>query len=73
MKTQLRRTFIAALESLPSDYKRLLTLYEIDGATTRGVSELLGITHVQARIDLLHARRAMRQPLSARLQFRAVP
>jgi RNA polymerase sigma factor (sigma-70 family) len=73
MKNQLRRTFAAALESLPSDYRQLLTLYEIEGATTKGVSDLLGITRVQARIDLLHARRAMRQRLSDRLQFRAVP
>ena len=71
MNSPLHQVFTAALASLPRGYRQLLTLYELDGATANTLSALLGMTPSQARVELLHARRAMRQRLSDRLRVAA--
>jgi DNA-directed RNA polymerase specialized sigma24 family protein len=60
MATDLHRTFVSLLESLPDPHRQLLTLHELNGLNPDGISRVLGITRAQARIALLRARLAMR-------------
>lgn len=71
MATELHRTFINALESLPDPLRQLLTLHEVNGLNAEGISHVLGITRAQARIGLLHARLAMRLRLFDRMRVAA--
>jgi len=68
MATELHRTFINALESLPDPYRQLLTMHELNGLDTEGISRLIGMTSAQVRIGLLHARQAMRGRLFDRMR-----
>jgi DNA-directed RNA polymerase specialized sigma24 family protein len=64
MTTPFHRPFATALESLTHRHQQLLTLHEINHQSTEHIGQLLGMTPGQVRIELLHARLAMRQHLS---------
>ena len=69
MQTHLHDAFTAAVASLPQAERELITMYELEGATTGAAGGALGMSRSEARVTLLTARRAMRQNLTAR--FRA--
>lgn len=71
MATWLHPTFAAALNALPRRDRDLLTLYEIEGASTDRVSAVLGISTAEARVGLMHARRAVQQYLAGSLRLTA--
>jgi DNA-directed RNA polymerase specialized sigma24 family protein len=71
METPIHQTFTAALNALPSAERRLLILHADPGATAERVGAALGITTAEARVGLLHARRAIRRQLSDRLRLSA--
>ena len=68
MAADLRRTFNTVFESLPNPYREVLALSELHGLHVDQIGSALGVTGPQARIRLLHARRAMTQRLSERMR-----
>ena len=57
----------ALLARLPRRQREVLHLADIEGCTAEEISERLGMSPVTARVHLLHARRALRSQLLARL------
>ena len=68
MAAELRRTFNTVLDSLPNPYREVIALSELHGLHADQIGNALGVTGPQARIGLLHARRAMTQRLCERMR-----
>jgi len=71
MTHRLPPTFAAALNALPQRERDVLTLYEIEGASTDRIGVVLGISSAEARLGLLQARRALQQYLTGHLRLTA--
>jgi len=54
----------AAIAQLPSGYRQIIILHDVEGYKHREVAELLNITEGTSKSQLFHARRALRQYLN---------
>ena len=62
-RKELSRTIFRSLESLPSKYRSVLILRQLQELSTLDTARLLGITEVNVKIRLLRARLQMRDAL----------
>ena len=56
-------TFAEAINALPNPLRDVVVLRDVDGMNARTIATVLGIGRAQARVALLHARRAVRRRL----------
>lgn len=63
MNRRLRKRLNAALQQLPPSHRVVLVLREIEGLSTREVSEVLGISEPNVKMRLHRARLFMRDQL----------
>ena len=64
-RKELSRTIFRSLESLPSKYRSVLILRQLQELSTLDTARTLGITEVNVKIRLLRARLQMRDALGA--------
>ena len=62
---RLRRALRDALQAVPSDYRVVVFLREVEGLSTREVAEVVGISEANVKTRLHRARLMLRQKLAA--------
>lgn len=62
-RSEIRRRFAAALESLPPRQRAIIWSFEVDGMTTEQIADELGLAQVTVRWHLHQGRRALRAAL----------
>lgn len=63
---RLRRTLRRALQALPSEYRLIVFLREVEGLSTREVATVAGISEANVKTRLHRARLMLRKTLEAR-------
>jgi RNA polymerase sigma-70 factor, ECF subfamily len=63
---RLRRTLQRALQALPSDYRLVVFLREVEGLSTREVANVAGISEANVKTRLHRARLMLRKQLESR-------
>ena len=61
------------IDQLPTDYRTVLLLRDIEGLATKETAELLGVTPNAAKIRLHRARLALRGLLDPHMRERGAP
>ncbi len=64
--TRLRRSLRRALQALPSEYRLIVFLREVEGLSTREVAAVAGISEANVKTRLHRARLMLRKNLEAR-------
>ncbi len=64
-RSELARSFQQALRRLPERQRVIVTLFEIDGLSTREVASMLRVSQVTVRWHLHQARRTLREALKS--------
>ena len=59
----LRVALVQALDRLPRRHREIFVMYESVGLRHREIGEILGISESSSKVNLFHARRALRELL----------
>lgn len=65
-QSELRRTLLAALDTLRATQRIVILMYDLEGYTHREIAERIGISEMMSRRHLSDARAAMRKSLASR-------